>query len=478
LIPNSLFPTINSRRRLVKTVVKELKVCAMAKKKNALRGHTGSTAGGHTKYVKVERIGSVTIYKRGDTYSLYYRENGRTIRSNIDGNLAAARSSASKVNGQLEDGQRSMFSFRKITPGKFAEGYIDYVRDVQRLAWRTVERYRAALDRFVDFAEGDGDVSTIDQVNEATVQDFIRWLRGLRRARNGSAGGTRENYRASGIRFILSTCRTAFNWARRRRLLPPYADNSFAEFPIKRVRDRDEQDRNGVMLAAKEWTRFMEACDEWQQPVFRVIAAYGLRVAELTHLTIGDIDFDRGIIRIRPKPELMWFVKTNRERDLAITVEVGQALRKVIGKRRGGFVFLARPFVSGDVALPLKAKSPTQSQDWFERHLMEVQQAGTSDAKLLARHMERVARTVGKISEKKVRQEFMAVTKAIGRPGVTKVHSLRHLFSTRAQEAGMSPLMVQQILGHTTLQMTARYTHLGIEAQRKALGEVGKTTDG
>jgi hypothetical protein len=45
----------------------------MPRKKNELAGHTGRTAAGHTRDVKVERVGKVTIYKRGDVYYLYYR---------------------------------------------------------------------------------------------------------------------------------------------------------------------------------------------------------------------------------------------------------------------------------------------------------------------------------------------------------------------------------------------------------------------
>ena len=36
----------------------------------------------------------------------------------------------------------------------------------------------------------------------------------------------------------------------------------------------------------------------------------------------------------------------------------------------------------------------------------------------------------------------------------------------------MNPLLVQSILGHATLDMTARYTRLGLEAKRRALEEV------
>ncbi|HTU92241.1 MAG TPA: hypothetical protein VMF69_19320 [Gemmataceae bacterium] len=38
--------------------------------------------------MKVERIGRITIYKRGETYYLYFRQGGVTQRRKIDGNLA------------------------------------------------------------------------------------------------------------------------------------------------------------------------------------------------------------------------------------------------------------------------------------------------------------------------------------------------------------------------------------------------------
>ena len=108
----------------------------MASKKVSVRGHTGVTEAGHVRFVKVERIGRVTIYKRGKTHSVYYRERGRTIRWPIDGNLAAARATASRINGQLEEGRRSMFSFQRVTPQKFVSDFV--------AAWTKVMN----LDRF------------------------------------------------------------------------------------------------------------------------------------------------------------------------------------------------------------------------------------------------------------------------------------------------------------------------------------------
>ena len=55
-----------------------------------------------TRYVKVTRLGKVSIYRRGKTYWLYFRDGGETVRKSIDGNLTTARATASEVNSYLE----------------------------------------------------------------------------------------------------------------------------------------------------------------------------------------------------------------------------------------------------------------------------------------------------------------------------------------------------------------------------------------
>jgi len=69
----------------------------MPRKKTAPSRHTGQTVTGNTRDIKVERVGPVTIYKRGHSYYLYYRQDGTTQRPKIDGNLAVARATARKM---------------------------------------------------------------------------------------------------------------------------------------------------------------------------------------------------------------------------------------------------------------------------------------------------------------------------------------------------------------------------------------------
>jgi len=171
----------------------------------------------------------VTIYRRGTTYCLY-RQGGLSRRRKVDGNLAVARATAHKIVAALDEGRNSPIAYQRTSPQNLVDGFLDAVANVQRLALRTQDRYRAALQRFLDFCKA-AHLGSADAIAEVTVEEFVKWLRGQKRTRNGAAEGRKGSYRLGGIKFILATCRTAFNWAARHHMLPPYSQNPFTLFP-------------------------------------------------------------------------------------------------------------------------------------------------------------------------------------------------------------------------------------------------------
>jgi integrase len=55
--------------------------------------------------------------------------------------------------------------------------------------------------------------------------------------------------------------------------------------------------------------------------------------------------------------------------------------------------------------------------------------------------------------------------------GVTRItlHELRHTFATQALERGIHPKVVQDILGHASIEMTLdRYSHVSIDLHHAA----------
>ena len=437
---------------------------------NAPHGHTGATAGGNTRDVRVQRMGHVTIYKRGKSFYLYHREPGKSVRRRVDGNLATARLVASQVNTALEERRPSPLGFERVDPERFVSGFLDYCEHVAGHAIRTVDRYRAALNLFKAFALAQH-IPSIDRVTEASVDEFVKWLRTRKRTRNGAVVGKMAPYSVAGIKFILSTCRTAMNWAHKRRHLPPYSENPFSAFPLEKLRDRSKSDSQNLPTQAQA-EAFFRACDEWQRPIFLVLAVYGMRVGELAHLLIEDVDLKDDVISIRSKPEMLWYVKTSRERILPIFPEIKPLFQAAIGTRKAGFVFLERRFAEGTDKPAVIFPGPAALKEHLRRLAEETRANGAGCEKDIRKVITTFLRNQGQIPEKRVRQEFMKITKRIGCPWLTRAHSLRHFFATQAQEMGMNPLLVQGILGHTSLDMTARYTHLSVESRRQALRQM------
>jgi hypothetical protein len=55
-----------------------------------------------------------------------------------------------------------------------------------------------------------------------------------------------------------------------------------------------------------------------------------------------------------------------------------------------------------------------------------------------------------------------------------RFHDLRHAAATRLAEAGADAFTIAAILGHSTIQMSARYTHIADERKRQALEAIAK----
>ena len=96
---------------------------------------------------KVDRIGRVTIYRHGASYWLYYRERGKTVRTRLEGNLAIARPTASKVNAALEESRPSPLGFVRISVAELVDSYLESCRLVRNLSPSTLSRYTAARGR-------------------------------------------------------------------------------------------------------------------------------------------------------------------------------------------------------------------------------------------------------------------------------------------------------------------------------------------
>lgn len=151
--------------------------------------------------------------------------------------------------------------------------------------------------------------------------------------------------------------------------------------------------------------------DVRDRAMLELLYATGMRVGELTGLDIGDVDLTRGLAHVTGKG--------NKQR-----------------------------------VVPFGDKAAAAVAEWLE--LGRDQLAGDTRAVFVGSRGKR-------IDQRQVRR---VVERAGQRAGVEHVspHTLRHTAATHMLEGGADLRVVQEMLGHTSLQTTQIYTH--VSAQR------------
>jgi integrase len=176
--------------------------------------------------------------------------------------------------------------------------------------------------------------------------------------------------------------------------------------PCRRVAKFTESKGRDRILAEDEFTRLFEECknsrNEHLLPVVVLAVTTGMRRGEILGLTWDCIDLDRQTITLKE-------TKNGKQRTVSIVGEALELLRSHCSKRNHN-----TPFV-----FPAKKR-------------------------------------FGKICIRKAWEE------AVKRAGIKnlRLHDLRHTFCTYASEAGASNLELATAMGHQTLQMLLRYTHM------------------
>ncbi len=160
------------------------------------------------------------------------------------------------------------------------------------------------------------------------------------------------------------------------------------------------------VLAAEEVLRLISAAATPRDRVFLEVAyGCGLRLSELTHLRIGDIDSARMVIVVRQG-------KGAKDRIVPLSRRLLEELRDY-GRRYRPATWL----FPGD----------------------------TADRPITSSNMQR---------------RFAKLVKRVGLTKHCSIHTLRHSYATHLLEAGVDILTVKTLLGHRSLETTLRYLHI------------------
>jgi integrase len=176
--------------------------------------------------------------------------------------------------------------------------------------------------------------------------------------------------------------------------------------PCLRVSKFKEAPGRDRVASQAECLKILQECcnsrNEHLLPIVLLAITTGMRQGEITNLNWDNVDLERGLITLKE-------TKNGRPRTVSLVGEALQILRK--------------------------------------RHLCRPMHSA---------HLFPAKKRFGRISIRKAWDE------ALKRAGITNLrfHDLRHTFATYAAESGASNLELAVALGHETLQMLQRYTHM------------------
>lgn len=433
----------------------------------------GKTAGS-----KSFRVGKVQGYLRGGIWYLCYYDGGQRRRPRVGPDRQVAKQLAAQTNAQLEVGAPALLSFEPLAISELRERWLQHHEQVLRSSVQTVNRYRTATEHLLNFLRHSAAVRLASQFRVSHAEQFVQYLRTIEVAPNGHANSARRPLFDKGIKFILEISRAVFHYAAKRRHLSPYATNPFSELEIDRI--PIEHTKALELFSADQEKTFLEACDDWQFPVFVTLLLTGMRPGELTHILLpDDVDWDAGTLRICNRPQLGWQVKTRNERDVPLLSVLADVLRTHLGDRRGGPLFRRRRY-GGNVNPLLAGQTVACLEAELKRRIAakegELGRSLTRSERLCASRT--IWRDAGAVKPDRIRREFMRIARKIGIPTFTSPKMLRHMFATALQDANVDPLIRNELLGHAPegqkgagfgLGMTAVYTHTRAETRRKQL---------
>ena len=161
----------------------------------------------------------------------------------------------------------------------------------------------------------------------------------------------------------------------------------------------------------------------------------GLRRGEVLALTWDDIDFENAVIYVN---KALVRVRNYDGRKEKTRLEIGEP-KTESGKR-------VIPMI--DTLIPILKE--------------QKKRAGKTDSNLVF-----PSESGGYIDPGNYNRKFYKIIEAAGIPKANP-HSLRHSFATRALEAGVDLKTTQELLGHSSIDITANlYTHALMEHKRE-----------
>lgn len=312
--------------------------------------------------------------------------------------------------------------------------FLDHLRLNENASLHTVRAYESDISQFLQFLAGHAarrrtDLTAAD-VTHHSIREFLSELH------------KRGNSRASAARK-LAAIRTFARYLRREGVLE--GD------PAALVGTPKREHRLPAHLGEAEMERLLEMPDATtplgrrDRAILELFYASGLRLSELVGLDVDDLNLSGRVVRVLGKGGKQRLVPFNRSAEAAVRAW----LQDWETLRAQAFAESQRP--SGP---PRPAPARTRGQARRPREPLFLNYQGT---RLSTRSVDRLVKRY--------------VTACSTRFGISP-HALRHSFATHLLERGADLRAIQELLGHSRLSTTQRYTHVNaaqlLETYRKA----------
>jgi len=277
-----------------------------------------------------------------------------------------------------------------------------YLRDERGRSQHTVRAYVGDARSLCEFAEARG-VNDPDGITLALLRNWLATL-----TRDGRSRATVAR-RAASVRAFTA-------WCARRGLM--------SSDPGERLASPKAGTHLPIVLDQSAAARVMEhaavASDDGSPTAIRdraiieLLYATGIRVSELCAIDVRDLDLDRRTVRVTGKGDKQRVVPFGLPASHAVS-EWLLARDELVSARSGQAAFLGS--------------------------------------------------RGGRIDPRTVRESVHRLT---GQAGVASIspHALRHSAATHVLEGGADLRAVQELLGHSSLATTQRYTHVSVERLR------------
>jgi len=282
-----------------------------------------------------------------------------------------------------------------------------HLRAQRRLSEHTVRAYRGDLGQLFDFAAESG-VTRLEEIDLGLLRAWLATMsaRSLSRATLARRGAAVRTFFEWACRAgrVSSDPAARLVSARPDRTLPTVLTADDAATFLDTARSRVDED-DPDPVHLRDWA------------ALELLYATGVRVGELVGADVDDVDLDANTLRV--------LGKGGRERVVPFGIPAARAVRT-----------------------------------WIERGRPEL--AGPTSARALF-----LGRRGNRVDVRQVREVAYRVARMAGVEELSP-HALRHSAATHLLEGGSDLRTVQEVLGHSSLATTQRYTHVTAERLRSS----------